>query len=327
MSEVTKALTALGLPPPPVQVRIALRRWYWSKGANTPIGLMRASAVVAFLTLYAQLCYWLTVFVTRLFHAPKQHENADVPGIDNMPWTPFLYAAVIGLTFFFVTATVQAAFILYIGIPYESARLLWKVVPHRRMRAVVARETALIGRIASAVVAADRIRRQGSRNIPRNAGRLVTCLKAVKRQVASSHQAAGVPVFSSRARRLREHQNLVVAAIQRAETQLDVAPIASLTSLSTLLMKIADGYTRGQRGALLPPEDLQDLQPVRDWEPVRMVITALFIAGAAVAIAVLNLPDSATTALVGASGVLGASLVYGRGARSALDVAGFVQGR
>lgn len=57
-----------------------------------------------------------------------------------------------------------------------------------------------------------------------------------------------------------------------------------------------------------------------------MVITALFIAGAAVAIAVLDLPDAATTALIGAAGILGVSLVYGRSARSAMDLIDVIRG-
>lgn len=57
VDEFIQALDSLGLPAPPVQVRIALRRWHWSSGSTASIGLVRASVVVTFLVLYAQLFY------------------------------------------------------------------------------------------------------------------------------------------------------------------------------------------------------------------------------------------------------------------------------
>ncbi|MER5861215.1 hypothetical protein ABT131_37335 [Streptomyces sp900105245] len=176
----------------------------------------------------------------------------------------------------------------------------------------VASRNSLVGHIFEATLWADRLYSQGFSYRAYNIYRMLSETKIVKRQIRRRYLVAGLLPFSGRSRRLRRHARLVVAAVENAEAKLDEAPLEALTSLVNLLMEIAARHTQGLNGALLPVEDLEGLTPAPDWEPVRMVLAALFMGGAAVAVSLFKMPDPAITTLLGAAGVLIASILYGR---------------
>lgn len=72
------------------------------------------------------------------------------------------------------------------------------------------------------------------------------------------------PRSSPRRKQLRLHARLVVAALRQAELRLDTDPVQGAKELSRMLLSVAENYSLGRLGALLPEEDLKDLQPVRD---------------------------------------------------------------
>lgn len=96
------------------------------------------------------------------------------------------------------------------------------------------------------------------------------------------------PRSSPRRKQLRLHARLVVAALRQAELRLDTDPVQGAKELSRMLIAVAENYSNGRLGALLPAEDLKDLQPVRDRTALK---ETLHLAGA--------------LALVGAVGWLG----------------------
>ncbi|MFJ6705747.1 MULTISPECIES: hypothetical protein [unclassified Streptomyces] len=199
-------------------------------------------------------------------------------------------------------------------------------VSSRRSKSAMARQTVLIGRIAAVAISADRVRRMGVRNHAQNMNRLFRDLRTLKRQLARQHQSAYVPIFSARARRLRTHQRIVIAALEKIEKDLDRAPSESLKAVVVCILEIAENYSRGLYGALLAPDKLEGIEPGRDWEPLRLVLAATLIAGTAIAVSFFDMPDPAITALMGATGLISITLFYGRGARSALDVVDIVRG-
>ncbi|MET9588757.1 hypothetical protein ABZY10_37890 [Streptomyces sp. NPDC006539] len=332
LKRCTDALAGLGLPPPGVHVRIALRRRHWSRDYLVPLALIQMSLVVAALVVYVRIAVWFaetTLFVNRLGRPdPATRESSANYMTHQVSVNPIALFAFVFLVVLIGLSAFWMAFIVCAAIPYGIAARVWRFgANRRRLKASVFRQTALIGRVHAVILAADRVRTQGSRKQAQNVNELFRTLSALKRQVGRAHQSYAVTPFTRRARRLREHQRLVVAAVEKAESQLDQAPLCALTPLVELVLKIADRHTKGWNAALLPEEDLQGLTPARDWEPLRMIAAAVFMAGTAVAVAFFDLPDPAITALLGTAGLVAVSILYGRGARSAFDVVDIVRGQ
>ncbi|MFD9520231.1 hypothetical protein [Streptomyces sp. NPDC059979] len=74
-----------------------------------------------------------------------------------------------------------------------------------------------------------------------------------------------------------------MAALRRAELQLDADTADGARELSRLLILVAGGYASSHLGALLPEDELKDLEPVRDrtalWETLHVMV-ALAVIGA-----------------------------------------------
>ncbi|MER6152013.1 hypothetical protein [Streptomyces hirsutus] len=258
------------------------------------------------------------------YQPPKQEMQGFQDVISGMP---VLLAAFIATTLLLYTLVFHALFTLLFGIPYALAmRIMTVGVSSRRSKAAVARQTVLIGRIAAVAISADRVRRMGARNHAPNMNRLFRDLRVLKRQLARQHQSVYVPIFSARARRLRNHQRIVVAALNQIEQDLDRAPSDSLKAIVVCALEIAENYSRGLYGALLASDKLEGIEPGRDWEPLRLMLAAALIAATAIAVSFFDIPDPAITALLGATGLISITLLYGRGARSALDVVDIVRG-
>ncbi|MGW8744929.1 hypothetical protein [Streptomyces sp. NPDC055794] len=307
-------------------MRIALRRWVWARNYKIPIRFIHAALITGAIALYAQLWFWYASAIITIASRYKPEETASDSLRNTLGDMPVAFAALIALTILLYTYAFYIASTLVIAIPYAVAMRIMNIgVASRRSKAVVARQTVLIGRVAAVVISADRVSRLGSKNHARNMNRLFRDVRSLKRQIARQHQSAYVPLFSSRARRLRSHQRIVIAALTKAESELDCSPQA-INEIVEISLEITENYTRGLYGALLAPERLEGIEPARDWEPIRLALAALVIAAAAVAVSFFDMPDPAITALMGATGIVAITLLYGRGARSALDIVDTVRG-
>ncbi|MGW1796880.1 hypothetical protein ACWCQN_12925 [Streptomyces sp. NPDC001984] len=117
-----------------------------------------------------------------------------------------------------------------------------------------------------------------------------------------------------------------MAALRQAETRIDVDP-AALSELAAMAMTLADRATSGNIGALLDDTQIPEgLTPARDWEFLRLAAAAVLIAAAAVGTSLLDLPDGASTYVVGGCGVVVLTLLYGRRVRQFLDLLGVLGG-
>ncbi|WBP92169.1 hypothetical protein [Kitasatospora cathayae] len=101
-----------------------------------------------------------------------------------------------------------------------------------------------------------------------------------------------VPWRSHRWPQLRKHARLVAARLRKAEAGFDTDAEGAAREIARLLVEVADNYVAGRVGALLPEEELKELQPVRDhaalillWlqSLVRIVVPALVVAAFALA--------------------------------------------
>ncbi|KES02960.1 hypothetical protein BU52_33110 [Streptomyces toyocaensis] len=133
---------------------------------------------------------------------------------------------------------------------------------------------------------------------------------------------------SSRRRRLRKHHLKVVAALQEKEAAIDVDVRAALPDLAETLTKVANAHSEGRIGQLLPASEVDHVPPVEHVkrEHIRMVAVAVLLGGFGVLVAFLDLPDTATTSLIGAIGITAASVVYGLKARQGMDILDSVRG-
>ncbi|MFE3991553.1 hypothetical protein ACFXPW_07625 [Streptomyces goshikiensis] len=114
---------------------------------------------------------------------------------------------------------------------------------------------------------------------------------AVSRALRSSEQSllrgpsrfGSAPRSSPRRKQLKLHARLVVAALRQAELRLDTDPVEGAKELARLLVSVTDNYASGRLGALLPEEDLKDLEPVADRTALREtlhLVCALLVIGA-----------------------------------------------
>lgn len=156
---------------------------------------------------------------------------------------------------------------------------------------------------------------------------LSTSLRRLERCILRAYRARGtVPHFSPMRGDLRRHGGQVVARLRATECRLTGEEQAhALEELAGLIITIAELYTRGSVGALLPPSSLEEFEPVRDWELLRVGTTVSLIAGAAVGVSVLGLPGVAATAIISAVGVLTLLVLFGRSWRRYLPVVEFIK--
>ncbi|MET9969350.1 hypothetical protein ABZZ80_26320 [Streptomyces sp. NPDC006356] len=119
--------------------------------------------------------------------------------------------------------------------------------------------------------------------------------------------------FSPPNAELRRHAGQVVAKLRVAEAKLHGDhPQQALEELAGLVATIAEQYTSNKVGTLLPVESVPGLEPVRDREPILVGVTVVMIAGGAVAVSLLNLPDVASGAVIVAVAILVLLVLFGR---------------
>ncbi|MFC9113374.1 hypothetical protein ACFTWN_08545 [Streptomyces sp. NPDC057092] len=185
----------------------------------------------------------------------------------------------------------------------------------------------LVGSLLVGVIYAARVQHLPRDRKAHGVRDLSNHLKSVYRDLGRLVISHGsVPIRSHRKSVLKEHHARVVAAIQKVEAKVDVDVVGGSRELAEILLHVANRYADGKVGELLPAEVLDDVHPVRNWEPVKMIATAVLLGGLTVAAVLMKIPEAALTPVVGVAGILAVSLVYGRNARSGLDILDSVRG-
>ncbi len=119
---------------------------------------------------------------------------------------------------------------------------------------------------------------------------------------------------------LRRHAGQVLAAVRAAEAHLDTDAEAALRELADLLMTVCHRHVCGRVGALLDEEVLAGLEPVTDWEWVRLVVALAVASGAAVGAAFLPLPATAAPYALSGAATTAFMLIYTSQPRRALEL-------
>jgi len=92
---------------------------------------------------------------------------------------------------------------------------------------------------------------------------------------------------------LKQHAEMVIAAVRSVESRQYRAPSEALPELATMLLVIAERYAQGRVSQLLDDEQLADVQVVRDWAWLRLLLGGALITVALVGVAQIGLPDTA----------------------------------
>ncbi|MFD5311628.1 hypothetical protein [Streptomyces ardesiacus] len=145
-------------------------------------------------------------------------------------------------------------------------------------------------------------------------------------RISDVHEA--VHRRSRRRGKLRDHHLKVIAALQEHEAAIDIDARTALPDLAETLTNIANAYSEGKIGQLLPGSEIDHLSPaeVAKGQRFKVVVLAVVLGGCGISVAFLDLPDTATTSLIGAIGITFVSLVYGRRAREGLDLLDSLRG-
>ncbi|MEE4421162.1 hypothetical protein [Streptomyces bugieae] len=241
--------------------------------------------------------------------------NAEVIRV-KFPWLSWLFIGIIAA---------WSTFWLIQFLPFRAAtRQVWL---SRIATIRLARRFALIMTVARAIGACawaqDAVGEQQAlafRKVSRRLG-------AVNRAVLSAHKQRGsVPLFSLRRKVLKEHERNVVGALRKAELLLDSDPQSALRELGALLHKISERYCDARVGALLDAEELDEVQPAPDREALRLITLAILLVGASIVFPLVGVPDSVAPIVMAGFSLVLAALLWGRGARQALDVLGLFLG-
>ncbi|MBY8881662.1 hypothetical protein [Actinacidiphila acidipaludis] len=136
-------------------------------------------------------------------------------------------------------------------------------------------------------------------------------LGVTSRLIEKSYRDAGSVRWPSHRRKaLRNHTRRVVAKIRVIEGRLDRDVDAALTELTSVLITVCDRYVHGRIGALLDLEALEGLEPVRNWEWVRLVAALLACSGAAVGASFLPIPGAGLPYAIGGAAAAAFMLAY-----------------
>jgi hypothetical protein len=157
---------------------------------------------------------------------------------------------------------------------------------------------------------------------------LATRMRRVEDDILSLYRYSDqLPARSHRRRALKRHAQLVVSQLRQAETRIDREGDAALAPLASLLVKISDRSIEGRLGALLDQDDFDaELTPAHDWEPFRLALSAVLVAGCAIGVGLLSLPNGIDTYVIGGCGVAILALLYGRRVHSLLGLLNTIRG-
>lgn len=163
---------------------------------------------------------------------------------------------------------------------------------------------------------------------PDRVGDLPRRLRAAERAVRRARLRRGtVPRRSHRQRALKDHADQVVAALRKAEAGLDTYPDLARCDLAAKLHGVAEAYVEGRLGALLPGSDLEGVEPVRDFETLRLAVLAAALPVLTWGTEAAGLTGAVQGPTVGVGMLISAAVLFGRRALDTLPrVQAFTKG-
>lgn len=326
IAQLRGALDWLGVERPvPRRVREVLRLFYGGRHETSDFLRIVIIGVGLLWTGPAVRAAWrLSLSMVGSFSAPHRLTTQYVEPFDKLPIyavgpMAFVVVAVtvpmgIAVVFLMLGGPLAAGFVAFRGT-YPAS--LADELPSGRVY-----RYRLVERVGCAVAACANAYGAGlSHEAAWLRRRVARELASVEEAVRRAHRTRGVlPARSHRRRELKVHAGKVAARLRAAEAALDVDGDAALPKLAGLLLKVAERYAEGRVGALLDPEDLENVTAVRDREPLRIATVVVLTVAGAMAVSLLSLPSAAEGPAIAGFGVLAVIVTYGRNARQALEV-------
>lgn len=180
---------------------------------------------------------------------------------------------------------------------------------------------------AAIVIRGANLRRAQQRDRKIRHKDLEITVKELERELLKMHRDRSIFLRGSRRRKqVRQHARIVAAALQNQLLQIDSVPDVATVELCGIAMRISDSYTRQRWASLLAEGELRGLEPVQDREPVRLAVAATVTVSAAVAGALLGIPDSSLPFVVGLVGLIAFTRLLGGPSPKALELLDSVRG-
>ncbi|WP_406187213.1 hypothetical protein [Streptomyces sp. NBC_01006] len=310
--------TALGIERKvPLRVRVALRR-------RLHLQRWKRNALILLLLLppLCGLAWGMTLLQWRLGWRPRPAQEGSVWSFDLTASNPWQQTVSI------LTLTALIGFLLLGGLELYADQLLEPMrVASRASRLLVARRYALVTQCAAAIHACAQARRSGEQR-PARLRKLSKELKIVQRGVLDAHHSRGtVTRWSHRTKPLKRHERQVAGALRVLEIKLDHAPNEALHDIAEALLTISDRYCQTRLGELLDEDQLNDIEPQRNWDVVRLLTAYAVGAGGVTGLALTGVvPENAEPyvyTLVLAAAFL---IAFGRNVRRTIDVLSAITG-
>ncbi len=306
----------------PTQVRRAVVRWSYGFVITAPLRVVAAVLLVGWVSGGSSRSYFEGLwtfgasYLSKAGASRQAVENATAEG-----WRTFsmevIGLAIIVTTVWFTLATFAGVFVSRSHKRTARDHLL---MLERRYRASVAlyQSAARCGRA--------RVSSGWARpSIEADVKNTYLAEQAIRQAWRTTRPTSGA-ITGYRRVHLKRHAGRVVAAVRAASLRVDADPDEGLRELGLMLATIAERCAEGRAGALLDEEQLAGHEPVRDYEALRIMSAAIFVAVAAIGIALLRLPATVAAPLTSAAGVIGVALVYRKAARQGMETMGALFG-
>ncbi|MEU6655720.1 hypothetical protein ABZ904_41750 [Streptomyces sp. NPDC046900] len=288
---------------PPARVCLGLRRFLISR---RPAMVGRLIAALAF----SEIAMGLDRGVVSAVASPAPSQTAGASTESGLP--PAILQGPILLAVLVLMAAVIAALVVIFAAPVAAFVVVWRgsaSSPWRSGRWVT--RYRLVYNAALTVRACTAALTASADDQPQRLREVARRLAVTSRLIARSYRDAGsVRWLTHRRKVLRRHTGLVIAKLRVVESRLDTDRDSALRELAATLIAVCDRYVHGRVGALLDEEALTGLEPVRDWEWLRLVAALLASTGAAVGASFLPIPDAGQPYAIGGAAAAAFMLAY-----------------
>ncbi|MGW3651035.1 hypothetical protein [Streptomyces sp. NPDC000878] len=144
-------------------------------------------------------------------------------------------------------------------------------------------------------------------------------MRPVERIVRNARRVRLLSLPRSRRRAGADHARKVVRRLRNTYPKIhEDDGNQALVELASLLMEIADRYAQGRVSALLPANELAGLEPVKDYETIKLAAAVLTFLATGVGAYLAGLEDIALPLAV-ASGSLVVLLLFGERSQQLMD--------
>ncbi|MEU1670218.1 hypothetical protein ABZ547_42835 [Streptomyces sparsogenes] len=140
------------------------------------------------------------------------------------------------------------------------------------------------------------------------------------------HDRSIVAFQSHRKKALRQHVELVSAALQKVTLKLDSDPDIAVREIASLVLRVCESHAQRRVGALLDESYLTGLEPVQSREWIRLSVTVTATVLIVLGVSFLDPPAAVQPLIIGMVGLMAFTAAYGPRAPQALTLLDSLRG-